>query len=105
MTTDVVQVRMPSVLLKNVEDLVKKGFYKNKSEVIIDAVRHFMGLEQAESDVAQFIREELHGRHVKRGYAARELDALWEKIRQGKDWKERFGKDAENVMAELRGRQ
>ncbi len=104
MTTNVVQVRMPSVLLKNIEDLVKKGFYKNKSEVIIDAVRHFVGSRQAESDVAQFIREELHERRMKRGYSAKELDALWEKIRRGKDWKERFGTSAESVMAGLRGK-
>lgn len=105
MTSDVVQVRMPSAITRNVEDLVKKGFYKNKSEVIIDAVRHFVGMKQTESDVACFIREELHGRNVKRGYSAKELDALWEKIRKGKEWKERYGTSAESVMAELRGRQ
>ncbi len=104
MTTNVVQIRMPSVILKNVEDLVKKGFYKNKSEVIIDAVRHFVGMKQTESDVAQYIREELRGKHVKRGYSEKELDALWEKIRRGKEWKERFGISAESVMRELRGR-
>ncbi|MCZ7399096.1 MAG: ribbon-helix-helix domain-containing protein [Candidatus Methanoperedens sp.] len=104
MTSNVVQIRMPSVILKNVEDLVKKGFYKNKSEVIIDAVRHFVGIRQTESDVAQYIREELRGRHVKRGYSEKELDALWEKIRRGKEWKERFGTSAESVMRELRGR-
>jgi Arc/MetJ-type ribon-helix-helix transcriptional regulator len=104
MTTNVVQVRMPSAILKNIEDLVKKGFYKNKSEAIIDAVRHFVGMRQAESDVAKFIREELHGRHAKRGYSAKDIDALWEKIRRGKEWKERFGTSAESVMRELRGR-
>lgn len=95
---------MPSVILKNVEDLVKKGFYKNKSEVIIDAVRHFVGIRQTESDVAEFIREELRGKHVKRGYSKKEFDAVWEKIRCGKEWKERFGTTAESVMKEIRGR-
>ncbi|VVB89636.1 Uncharacterised protein [uncultured archaeon] len=95
---------MPSAILKNIEDLVKKGFYKNKSEVIIDAVRHFVGMSQTESDVALFIREELHGRHVKCDYSARDIDALWEKIRRGGEWKERFGTSAESVMKELRGR-
>jgi len=93
---------MPSAILKNIEDLVKKGFYKNKSEVIIDAVRHFVGMRQTESDVAQFIREELHGRPAKRGYSSKDIDALWEKIRRGKEWKERFGTSAESVMRELR---
>ncbi len=104
MTTNVVQVRMPSAILKNIEDLVKKGFYKNKSEAIIDAVRHFVGMRQAESDVAKFIREELHGRPAKRGYSAKDIDALWEKIRRGKEWKERFGTSADSVMRELRRR-
>ena len=62
MTTNAVQIRMPPVLLKNIEDLVKQGFYKNKSEAIIDAVRHFVGFGQTKSDIAIFIREELHGR-------------------------------------------
>ena len=105
MTTNVVQVRMPSAITKNVEELVKKGFYKNKSEVIIDAVRHFVGMKQTDSDVALFIRDELHGRDVKRGYSAKELDALWKKISIGKEWKKRYGTSAESVMAELRGRQ
>jgi Arc/MetJ-type ribon-helix-helix transcriptional regulator len=105
MTTNVVQVRMPSAITRNIEELVKKGFYKNKSEVIIDAVRHFVGMKQTEGDVAHFIRDELHGRDVKSGYSATELEALWEKIREGKEWKERYGTSAESVMAELRGRQ
>ncbi len=105
MTTNVVQIRMPSVLLKNIEALVKKGYYKNKSEVIIDAVRHFVGTGQIEGDVALFIHEELCGKPVKRGYSAKEIDALWEKIRCGKEWKERFGTDADTVMKQLRGRQ
>jgi len=54
MTTNVVQIRMPSAILKNVENLVKKGYYKNKSEVIIDAVRHFVGTKQAQSDVSLY---------------------------------------------------
>jgi hypothetical protein len=70
------------------------------------AMRFGKGLKnmQTESDVAQFIREELRGRHVKRGYPAKELDALWEKIRRGNEWKERFGTSAESVMKELRRR-
>ena len=105
MTTNAVQIRMPSVLLKNIEDLVKQGFYKNKSEAIIDAVRHFVGFERPKSDIAIFIREELHGRKLKRDYSKKEFDAIWEKVRQGNDWKERFGTDVDNVMKELRRRQ
>ncbi len=104
MTTNAVQIRMPSVLLKSIDDLVKKGFYKNKSEAIIDAVRHFVGFGQAKSDIAIFIREEIHGRQIRRNYSKKELDAIWEKVRLGQDWKERFGTDADSVMRELRRR-
>lgn len=104
MTTNAVQIRMPSVLLKNIEDLVKQGFYKNKSEAIIDAVRHFVGFGQTKSDISIFIREELHGRKIKRDYTKKDLDAIWEKVRPGDDWKERFGTDADSVMKELRRR-
>lgn len=63
-----------------------------------------MNTKQKESDVAQFIREELRGKHVKRGYSAKEIDALWEKVRSGKEWKEVSGTSAESVMKELRRR-
>lgn len=69
-----------------------------------DAVRNFADTKQKESDVTQFIREELQGKHVRRGYSAKEIDALWEKIRSGKEWKERFGTSAESAMKELRRR-
>ncbi|MDO8726379.1 MAG: hypothetical protein Q7J35_09965 [Candidatus Methanoperedens sp.] len=103
MTTNAVQIRMPSVLLKNIEDLVKQGFYKNKSEAIIDAVRHFVGFGETKSDIAIFIREELHGRKIKRDYSKKDFDAIWEKVRHEHDWKERFGTNADSVMKGLRG--
>ena len=104
MTTNAVQIRMPSVLLKKIEELVKQGFYNNKSEAIMDAVRHFVGFGKAKSDIAIYIKEELHGRQKKRGYSKKEFDIIWEKVRQGNDWKERFGTDADNLMKELRRR-
>jgi hypothetical protein len=33
-----------------------------------------------------------------------EFEAIWDKVRHGNEWKERFGKDANSVMAKLRGR-
>jgi len=32
------------------------------------------------------------------------LDELWDKVRQGEAWKERFGESADEVMATLRKR-
>ena len=67
-------------------------------------MRHFVGFEQPKSDIAIFIREELHGRKIKRGYSKKEFDTIWEKVRLENDWKERFGSDADSVMKELRRR-
>ena len=39
MTMSVTQVRLPKGLIKEVDILVKQGFYTNKSDVIRDAVR------------------------------------------------------------------
>ena len=36
---DVIQVRMPKVMIKEIDALVKKGEHANKSDVIRDAVR------------------------------------------------------------------
>jgi hypothetical protein len=46
----------------------------------------------------------MHGRKIKRDYSKKDLDALWEKVRLGQEWKERFGTDADSVMKELRRR-
>ena len=72
--------------------------------MITDAVRRFVGFGQTKSDIAIFIKEELHGRKIKRDYSKKDIDAIWEKVRVGTDWKERFGADADSVMKELRGR-
>ncbi|MEA1907981.1 MAG: hypothetical protein U9N43_02995 [Euryarchaeota archaeon] len=33
-----------------------------------------------------------------------DLDGLWAKVRQGEEWKRRFGKGADEVMVALRSR-
>jgi|TARA_Y100000310_G_C20295561_1_gene629209 Arc/MetJ-type ribon-helix-helix transcriptional regulator len=39
MAMTVAQVRLPKVLMEEVDELVDKGFYMNKSDVIRDALR------------------------------------------------------------------
>lgn len=39
MTMAVTQVRLPEGLIREVDNLVNKGFYTNKSDVIRDAIR------------------------------------------------------------------
>ena len=45
MTMSVTQVRLPEGLVKQVDNLVKKGLYTNKSDVVRDALRRLI-LEQ-----------------------------------------------------------
>jgi|GEM_PF-6633055 len=46
MTKNVIQVRMPRWLIEGIEKLVRGGVYKNRGEVVVDAVRHFLGGNQ-----------------------------------------------------------
>jgi Arc/MetJ-type ribon-helix-helix transcriptional regulator len=39
---DVAQVRLPKGLMQEVNNLVRKGFYTNKSDVIRDALRRLL---------------------------------------------------------------
>ncbi|MEA1998990.1 MAG: ribbon-helix-helix domain-containing protein [Euryarchaeota archaeon] len=103
MTQNVVQIRMPQKLATGIERLVEDGLYKNRSEVVIDAVRHFLGSER-KSNVALQIEEHLIGKSKMVGYSKEELDGLWAKVRRGEEWKGRFGKGADEVMITLRSR-
>lgn len=101
MTKNVIQIRMPEKLAIDINELVKKGLYKNRTEVVIDAVRHFLGSEK-KSDIAMLIEQQLIGKREKQSYSEKELDELWNKIRKGEEWKKRFGKSTDEVMATLR---
>ena len=103
MTKNVIQIRMPEKLAEDIEELVKKGLYKNRSEVIIDAVRHFLGSEK-KSSIALIIERQLIGKSEKTSYSKNELEDLWDKVRKGEAWKKRFGESADEVMATLRKR-
>ena len=103
MTQNVVQIRMPQKLATGIERLVAEGLYKNRSEVVIDAVRHFLGSER-KSNVALQIEEHLIGKNKRMGYSKEEIDGLWAKVRRGEEWKRRFGVDADEVMITLRSR-
>ena len=103
MTKNVIQIRMPEKLARNMEGLAKKGLYKNRTEVEIDAVRYFLGSEK-KSSIALLIESQLIGKSEKTGYSKKELNALWDKVRQGEAWKKRFGESPDEVMATLRAR-
>lgn len=103
MTSNVIQIRMPKKLAEDIAELVEEGFYKNRSEVIIDAVRHFLGSDK-KSDIACFIEGQLIGKSERAGYSEKELDELWKKLRKGEEWKKRFGESPEEVMTALRVR-
>ena len=103
MTKNVIQIRMPKKLAEHINELVEEGFYKNRSEVVIDAVRHFLGRDK-KSEIACVIEAQLIGKSEKAGYTEKELDELWKKLRKGEEWKKRFGGSPEEVMATLRVR-
>jgi len=103
MTKNVIQIRMPEKLAEDIEELVKKGLYKNRSEVVIDAVRHFLGSEK-KSNIALIIERQLMGKSEKTSYSKNELEDLWDKVRKGEAWKKRFEESADEVMATLRKR-
>lgn len=103
MTKNVIQIRMPEKLAEDIERLVKRGIYKNRSEVIIDAVRHFLGCEK-KNEIALLIERQLMGKSEKTGYSKEEIEELWDKVRSGDAWKKRFGESADEVMAALRKR-
>ena len=77
--------------------------YRHIWDEVMDAIRHFLGSEK-KSGVALLIERQLMGKSEKPGYSKKELDELWDKVRQGEAWKERFGKSADEVMATLRKR-
>jgi Arc/MetJ-type ribon-helix-helix transcriptional regulator len=104
MAKNVIQIRMPEKLAKDINELVKRGLYKNRTEVVIDAVRHFLGSEK-KSEIALLIEQQLIERkREKPSYSKKELDGLWEKLRKGEEWKKRFGESTDEIMATLRAR-
>ena len=106
MISEVVQVRMPKIMINNIEKLVQSGLYKNKSEVIIDAMRHFIGFNDKDTELAAFIRLGLLGKTKSkiRKINKSDIEKLWKKVRNSDDWKKVFGNDADSVMSKLRGR-
>ena len=42
MTMSLIQVRLPSGLVSEIDEIVDKGHYSNKSDVIRDAIRRFI---------------------------------------------------------------
>ncbi|MDD4983477.1 MAG: ribbon-helix-helix protein, CopG family [Candidatus ainarchaeum sp.] len=59
---DVIQVRVPEGIMEEVDSLVKKGLYSNRSDVIRDALRKFalesqIGTIKNTGDSVQEIRE------------------------------------------------
>jgi hypothetical protein len=66
-------------------------------------IKKCMTTNAVKSDMDIFLRGELHG-EKKRDYSKKDLDSIWEKVRIGHDWKERFETDADSVMKEIRRR-
>jgi Arc/MetJ-type ribon-helix-helix transcriptional regulator len=72
---------MPEKLAFDIQRLVKKGLYKNRSEVVIDAIRHFLGGNRT-GDIASHLEERLIGKTEGISYNKEEMDWLWARVRQ-----------------------
>ena len=80
MIETVIQVRLPKAIVKEIEMLVEKGFYSNKSEVMRDAARRLfiekhIGIIPNTGDSVKEIRE-LRKRLTKEDLAMDKVNAL-----------------------------
>ncbi|MHA2497405.1 MAG: ribbon-helix-helix protein, CopG family [Candidatus Hodarchaeales archaeon] len=104
-TTDVIQARVPSRLIEELDSLVEAGYYKNRSEAIVDALRHFIGTQESQSEIGKTIRLHLRG-HQKplESVQLEELEAIAKKLTWNSELRARFGTSLEETMRALRGR-
>ncbi len=80
MTTEIAQARLPTGLIKEMDSLVKKGMYSNRSDVIKDAVRrlvlnNLVGILPDTGDSVSEIRE-LRKKMSKKKVNLKELNKL-----------------------------
>ncbi|MFQ5980972.1 MAG: ribbon-helix-helix protein, CopG family [Candidatus Heimdallarchaeota archaeon] len=105
MTSDVLQARVPSRLLEKLDHLVAAGYYKSRSEAIVDALRHFLGAQESSSEIAKTIRLHLQGhqKSINAGQTA-ELKKIAQKLIWTSELESRFGTSLDEAMKTLRGR-
>ena len=105
MTSDVVQARVPSKLVAKLDRLVEAGYYKSRSEAIVDALRHFIVTQEPPSEVVRTIHLHLQG-HQKPLEPTQqiELQVIAEKLTWNSEMEARFGSDLDETMKTLRGR-
>jgi len=95
---------MPHKIIEVIDTLVKQGYFKNRSEALIDAARHLVLAMTPPSEIGRFVQDGLRKRVSYQKVDEKELDLLWKKVRTGTEWQDRYGKTPEEVMAVLRGR-
>lgn len=96
---------MPRKIVEMIDSLIQQGYFKNRSEALIDAARHFVVSMNPPSEIGSFVRDWLRKRVPRRKVNKEELDYLWRKVQASTEWQERYGKTPEEVMATLRGRE
>lgn len=100
-----VQVRFPRKIAEFIDELVRQGFYKSRSEFIVDASRRLLGRKIQKSRITKFVEEYLKGKVYRSEHGYEKVREICEKIRESEEWKKKFeGKTMEEVMAEVRGR-
>ena len=104
MDSIVVQVRMPHKIVEVIDTLVQQGYFKNRSEALIDAARHLVLAMTPSGEIGSFVQDGLRKRGVPQKVDTEELDRLWKKVLSDSEWQERYGKTPDDMVAVLRGR-
>lgn len=99
-----VQLRVPEELLRRIDRYVSEGLYKSRSEVIVDATRRFLERSAPASPLEGFIESYLKKVVKPSKHAQKNLDKIFEKLRNDRSWHTRFGNTPEQVMRSLRSR-
>jgi len=69
-----IQVRIPEDLAKKLDELSEAGWYQNRSEVIVDAIRHLIAAVSGEDETWRLTVKNLAGKVEKTSFVD-ELDS------------------------------
>ncbi|MCD6514708.1 MAG: ribbon-helix-helix protein, CopG family [Candidatus Odinarchaeota archaeon] len=64
--TVLIQIRIPEKLLKRIEKLCEEGYYRNKGDAIVDAIRHLLERYERGSGLGKLTEMNIMGKLTKR---------------------------------------
>jgi len=100
----VVQVRLPAVLVEQLDKLTEAGFYGNRTEAIADGIRHLLERYRGVGGLGRLIRLYLMGR-VKKTMSMAEIETVENPEEVRKAMINLYGTDnIDEVLGIMRGR-